>query len=170
MLAVHPKPIQILDANRLDAGRPARPGGVGQDVAAFSTADRRLSISELRQANEILRKASAYFSMAELDRRSMIAFIDNHRAVYGVEPICKVLPIAPSTYHAHQAQRVDPGKASARARRDFAGGTAPRGIRGEFRLYGVRKIWRQLGREGTAVARCTVARLHDARQSAGVPG
>jgi putative transposase len=48
----------------------------------------------------------------------MIAFIDDHRALYGVEPICKVLPIAPSTYHARMAQRVDPDKASVRARRD----------------------------------------------------
>ena len=65
---------------------------------------------ELRQANEILRKASAYFAQAELDRRfeAMIAFIDDHRGAHGVEPICKVLPIAPSTYHAHVAQRADP--------------------------------------------------------------
>jgi len=48
----------------------------------------------------------------------MIAFIDDHREVYGVEPICKVLPIAPSTYHAHIAQRIDPSKRSARAQRD----------------------------------------------------
>jgi hypothetical protein len=48
----------------------------------------------------------------------MIAFIDDHRGVHGVEPICRVLPIAPSTYHAHQAVRRDPGKASARAQRD----------------------------------------------------
>ena len=48
----------------------------------------------------------------------MIAFIDDHRKAYGVEPICRVLPIAPSTYHAHVAQRIDAGKRSARARRD----------------------------------------------------
>ena len=48
----------------------------------------------------------------------MIAFIDDHREAYGVEPICKVLPIAPSTYHAHIAQRIDPSKRSARAQRD----------------------------------------------------
>ena len=50
----------------------------------------------------------------------MIAFIDDHRALYGVEPICKVLPIAPSTYHAHAARRADPGRLSARAKRDAA--------------------------------------------------
>ena len=50
----------------------------------------------------------------------MIAFIDDHREVHGVEPICKVLPIAPSTYHDHAAKRADPGKLSARARQDMA--------------------------------------------------
>jgi hypothetical protein len=77
---------------------------------------------ELRQANEILRKASAYFARAELDRRTqaMIAFIDDHRGTYGVEPICRVLPIAPSTYHAHAAGRADPTRLSVRARRDVA--------------------------------------------------
>ena len=48
----------------------------------------------------------------------MIAFIDDHRAVHGIEPICKVLPIAPSIFHAHAAKRADPSKLSARARRD----------------------------------------------------
>jgi putative transposase len=90
----------------------------------------------------------------------MIAFINDHRATYGVEPICKVLPIAPSTYHAHAARRVDPGKASARARRDAVLRARIRQVfAANFAVYGVRKIWRQLGREGTAVARCTVARL-----------
>src|SRR5215204_2777300 len=92
--------------------------------------------------------------------QAMIAFIDAHRAVYGVEPICRVLPIAPSTYHAHAARRADPKRLPARAQRDAA-------LRGEIRrvyeenfcVYGVRKVWRQLGREGIAVARCTVARL-----------
>lgn len=50
----------------------------------------------------------------------MIAFIDDHREAYGVEPICKVLPIAPSTYHEQLAQRRDPGRMRARARRDQA--------------------------------------------------
>jgi putative transposase len=90
----------------------------------------------------------------------MIAFIDDHRDAYGVEPICKVLPIAPSTYHAHAARRVDPTKASARARRDAALQVQIRRVfEANFGVYSVRKIWRQLGREGIAVARCTVARL-----------
>jgi beta-phosphoglucomutase-like phosphatase (HAD superfamily) len=90
----------------------------------------------------------------------MITFIDEHRGVYGVEPICKVLPIAPSTYHAHAARRVDPGKLSRRAKRDeILKAQIRRVFEENFRVYGVRKLWRQLGREGVAVARCTVARL-----------
>ena len=90
----------------------------------------------------------------------MIAFIDEHRAIHGVEPICRVLPIAPSTYHAHVARRADPGKLPARAQRDITLRTEIRRVYEEnFRVYGVRKVWRQLLREGIAVARCTVARL-----------
>jgi putative transposase len=90
----------------------------------------------------------------------MIAFIDDHRAAYGVEPICRVLPIAPSTYHAHVAKRADPTRLSARARRDDALMLEVRRVFEEnFGVYGVRKVWRQLKREGHDVARCTVARL-----------
>ena len=90
----------------------------------------------------------------------MIAFIDDHREAYGVEPICRVLPIAPSTYHAHAARRADPGKLPARVRSDAALMVEIRRVFEEnFHVYGVRKVWRQLGREGIAVARCTVARL-----------
>jgi len=90
----------------------------------------------------------------------MIAFIDDHRGVYGVEPICRVLPIAPSTYHAHAARRADPGRRPARARSDAVLMVEIRRVFEEnFRVYGVRKVWRQLGREGIAVARCTVSRL-----------
>ena len=90
----------------------------------------------------------------------MIAFIDDHRKAYGVEPICKVLPIAPSTYHAYAARRADPGKLPARARSDAALMVEIRRVFEEnFHVYGVRKVWRQLGREGIAAARCTVARL-----------
>jgi len=90
----------------------------------------------------------------------MIAFIDEHCACHGVEPICRVLPIAPSTYHAHAARRADPGKLPARAQRDITLRTEIRRVYEEnFRVYGVRKIWRQLLREGTVVARCSVARL-----------
>jgi len=69
----------------------------------------------------------------------MIGFIDDHRDVHGVEPICRVLPIAPSTYHAHVARRADPSKASARTRRDTVlRGTIQRVFDENFRVYGVR--------------------------------
>jgi len=90
----------------------------------------------------------------------MKAFIDDHRAAYGVEPICRVLPIAPSTYRAHAACLADPSRASARAKRDAILRSEIRRVWEEnFRVYGVRKVWRQLHREGIDVARCTVARL-----------
>ncbi len=90
----------------------------------------------------------------------MIAFIDAHRAVHGVEPICKVLPIAPSTYYAHAARTIDPAKAPARSRSDAELSLAIRRVWNEnFQVYGVRKVWRQVRWEGIDVARCTVARL-----------
>jgi len=99
----------------------------------------------------------------------MIAFIDDQRHVHGVEPICKVLPIAPSTYHAHDAQRRDPLRLSARARRDLALRVEVRRVfDANYCVYGVRKVWRQLQREGFDVARCTVARLMRAMGLVGV--
>jgi transposase InsO family protein len=90
----------------------------------------------------------------------MIAFIDDHRGTYGVEPMCKVLPIAPSTYHTHAAKRRDPAKLSAQARRDMAlKPEITRVFAENFEVYGARKVWRQLVREGFGVARCTVERL-----------
>jgi transposase InsO family protein len=90
----------------------------------------------------------------------MIAFIDDHREAHGVEPICKVLPIAPSTYHDHLARRADPENLSSRAKRDLALKPVVERVFAEnFEVYGARKIWRQMLREGFAVARCTVERL-----------
>lgn len=90
----------------------------------------------------------------------MIAFIDDHREVYGVEPICRVLPIAPSTYHAHVARRADPARASPRIQQDLLLMERIRRVHAaNFEVYGARKVWRQLGREGITVARCTVERL-----------
>jgi len=87
-------------------------------------------------------------------------FVDEHRDQYGVEPICKVLPIAPSSYRAHAACLADPSKRSARARRDAELRPEIQRVWDEnFEVYGVRKVWRQLNREGTEVAKCTVARL-----------
>jgi transposase InsO family protein len=90
----------------------------------------------------------------------MIAFIDDHREAYGIEPICKILPIAPSTYHEHAARRADPTKRSARAKRDEALKAEIRRVfAANFEVYGADKVWRQLRREGFDVARCTVERL-----------
>jgi putative transposase len=90
----------------------------------------------------------------------MIAFIDAHRDAYGVEPICRVLPIAPSTWHEHAARRADPSRLPARAKRDEVLKEEVRRVFDEnFGVYGVRKVWRQMKREGFDIARCTVARL-----------
>jgi putative transposase len=90
----------------------------------------------------------------------MKAFIDAHRDIYGVEPICKVLPIAPSTYYAHAARQADLRRRSARAQRDeMLSHEIERVWNENFRVYGVRKVWRQLRREDFEVARCTVQRL-----------
>ena len=90
----------------------------------------------------------------------MIAFIDDHRAVHGIEPICRLLRIAPSTYHAHKLRQRHPQRRSARSQRDAALLPEVERVWNEnFRVYGVRKVWRQLRREGFAVARCTVERL-----------
>jgi transposase InsO family protein len=90
----------------------------------------------------------------------MIAFIDAHRGTYGVEPIARLLPIAPSVYHEHAARGRDPDRAPARQKRDSALCQEIRRVFDEnFGVYGVRKVWRQMLRDGTRVARCTVARL-----------
>jgi transposase InsO family protein len=90
----------------------------------------------------------------------MIAFIDDHREVHGVEPICRVLPIAPSTYYERAAQRHDPSRRSTRAREDDDLKREIARVHADnFEVYGVRKVWRQLIREGFWVARCTVERL-----------
>ena len=90
----------------------------------------------------------------------MISFIDDHRGDHEVEPICKVLQLAPSTYHNHVAKRADPEKLSLRAKRDMAlKPEITRVFEDNFAVYGVRKVWRQLKREKLDVARCTVERL-----------
>jgi len=99
----------------------------------------------------------------------MIAFIDDHRAAHGVEPICRMLPIAPSTYYEHAARLADPSKLPDRAKRDAElCGQIRRVWDTNFQVYGVRKVWRQLRREGTSVARCTVERLMRAMELRGV--
>ena len=99
----------------------------------------------------------------------MIAFIDDHRDKHGVEPICEVLPIAPATYYDHQAKLADSARQSDRSRRDAE--LRPhiqRVFDANWQVYGVRKIWRQLRREGFDVARCTVSRLMKAMGIQGI--
>ncbi len=90
----------------------------------------------------------------------MVSFIDDHRGLYGVEPICKMLPIAPSTYYEMKARQADPARLPARTQRDLMLYPEIQRVWDEnFQVYGVRKIWRQLNREHYDVARCTVRRL-----------
>jgi transposase InsO family protein len=90
----------------------------------------------------------------------MVSFIEAHRAEYGVEPICAQLPIAPSTYYEHRARVADAERLPARAKRDNALMVEIWRVWEEnFRVYGAKKVWRQLRREGFLVARCTVERL-----------
>jgi putative transposase len=98
----------------------------------------------------------------------MVAFIDAHRAAHGVESICTLLPIAPSTYFRHKAQHADPDRRSARARRDDALRVIILRIWNEnHQVYGPRKVWKQMGREGLREARCRVRRLMRAMGIAG---
>ena len=90
----------------------------------------------------------------------MRAFIGQHRERFGVEPICKLLRVAPSAYWRHAARQRDPSLRSARARRDeFLMPHIQRVWQAHFQVYGANKVWRQLQREGIQVARCTVERL-----------
>jgi putative transposase len=97
------------------------------------------------------------------------AFIDGHRARLGVEPICRALQVAPSAYRRHAARRRDPALLPARAVRDASLSPQVQRVYDEdLRVYGADKVWRQLRREGTAVARCTVERLMRLRGLQGV--
>ncbi len=99
----------------------------------------------------------------------MIAFIEGHRVVFGVGPICRVLGIAPSTYYAHKAVECDPDRASARAKRDLSDKDAIKRVHDASRgRYGARKVWHVLRREGQDIARCTVERLMRSLQIQGV--
>jgi len=90
----------------------------------------------------------------------MVAFIDANRDLYGVESICKQLPIAPSLYYEMKAREVDPTRVPARLQRDRKLVAEIRRVYDEnFAVYGARKVWRQLGRDEIQVARCTVERL-----------
>ncbi|MBY3617860.1 IS3 family transposase [Rhizobium bangladeshense] len=113
-----------------DGSRPGLPSEVAEKMKALERENR-----ELRQANEILRKASAYFANGGTRPpiETMISFIDEHRSVFGVEPICKLLPIAPSTYYENVAKRLDVGRLSVRARCTVARLMRSMGLQGIIR-------------------------------------
>lgn len=98
----------------------------------------------------------------------MVTFIDQHREAYGVEPICAELPIAPSSYYECKAREADPERLPARHRRDAGLEIEIRRVWEEnFRVYGVRKVWKQLNREQIRIAKCTTERL---MQKLGIQG
>ncbi|WP_196449104.1 IS3 family transposase [Escherichia coli] len=126
---------------------------------------------ELRRSNDILRQASAYFNEGGVrpPLEKMMPLLDKLREQYGVGPLCSELHIAPSTYYHCQQQRHHPDKRSARAQRDdWLKKEIQRVYDENHKVYGVRKVWRQLLREGIRVARCTVARLMAVMGLAGV--
>ncbi|MFE7762847.1 IS3 family transposase [Streptomyces sp. NPDC057438] len=141
----------------VDSGQ--RPGVTSEEAAEIKRL--RAENAELRRANEILKAASGFLrGRARPALETLVAFIDAHRQVFGVEPICRVLTshglkIATSTYYA--AKNRAP---SARSVRDAELKTQISRVHTDnFSVYGVRKVWRQLHREGIPAARCTVARL-----------
>ncbi|EHK9014568.1 IS3 family transposase, partial [Escherichia coli] len=126
---------------------------------------------ELRRSNDILRQASAYFGEGGVrpPLEKVMPLLDKLRKLYGVGPVCSELHIAPSTYYHCQQQRHHPDKRSARAQRDdWLKKEIQRVYDENHKVYGVRKVWRQLLREGIRVARCTVARLMAVMGLAGV--
>ncbi|EPM9500503.1 IS3 family transposase [Escherichia coli] len=126
---------------------------------------------ELRRSNDILRQASAYFCEGGVrpPLEKMMPLLDKLREQYGVRPVCSELHIAPSTYYHCQQQRHHPDKRSAHAQRDdWLKREIQRVYDENHQVYGVRKVWRQLLREGIRVARCTVARLMAVMGLAGV--
>jgi transposase-like protein len=130
-----------------------RPGLTSDERQQLKTLERENR--ELRRANEILKSPRLLWGGARPPTAEMIAYIDQYKDRYGVEPICRVLPIAPSTY-SHATRR----PASARVVRDTQLKAEIARVHAEhFGVYGARKVWRQLHREGIAVARCTVERL-----------
>ncbi|WP_416543656.1 MULTISPECIES: IS3 family transposase [Phaeobacter] len=145
-----------------------RPGPTSEEKARIKELERENR--ELRQANEILRKASAYFCPggARPPVSQMIAFIEESRDALGVEPICRALQFAPSTYYERRSIALDPDRASARARSDAALSVKiDKAWADNRKLYGARKVWHVLLRDGEDVARCTVERL---MRSLGIKG
>ena len=130
------------------SGRPsAIPGLRGGLTTAERQRTKELEreVRELKRINEILRKASAYFAQAGArpPTEVMVQFIDDHRDAYGVESICTVVPIAPSTYFWHKARHADPTRRSARVQRDDEWRREIQRVWDDNQqVYGPRKVWR----------------------------
>ncbi|MEW5836512.1 MAG: IS3 family transposase [Pseudomonadota bacterium] len=153
--------------HEIDTG--AREGVTTADAHRMKELERENK--ELRRANEILKLASAFFCPGGARPQAQVLrdFVDAHRATFGVEPICKVLQIAPSGYRRHVAQVREPHRRCARAKRDaLLLPEIERVWQSNLQVYGADKVWKQLGREGMAVARCTVERLMRRRGLRGV--
>ena len=137
-----------------EADGGARPGPSRAERSRIAELERENK--ELRRANEILKTAAAFFG-AELDRRSqeVVRYVDAHRDRFGVEPICRVLQVAPSSYYA--AKRRQP--CQRQVRDEALKVEIGRVHAANYGVYGARKVWRQLHRDGVPVARCTVERL-----------
>jgi putative transposase len=146
---------QWLGKAERDGGR--KPGLTTDAVARLKGAGAREPRASTSQRNPAQSQRLFHTGGARPPIQAMIAFVKDHRQVYGVEPICKVLPIAPSTFHAHVAKRADLAKLSARTRQHIA--LTPeiaRVFAENFEAYGVRKVSRQMMRERFDVAHCTV--------------
>ncbi|WP_156782661.1 IS3 family transposase [Acidihalobacter yilgarnensis] len=142
----------------IDAG--SRAGTTTAEAQHIKELERE--IKELRRANDILRTASAFFgpSGARPQAEVLNAYIDEHRDAYGVEPICRVLQVAPSAYRRHAARQRNPELRSARAKRDeWLMPHIERVWQANMQVYGAEKVWKQMNREDIVVARCTVERL-----------
>ncbi|MGN5538183.1 IS3 family transposase [Alcaligenes sp. Lyrl_28] len=154
-------PATLLDwvkRNEIDSG--IRDGITSSERERMKALERE--VKELRRANEILKSASTFFAPGGARPRTeeINTYIDQHRDVYGVEPICRVLQVAPSAYRCHAARQRRPELRSVRSQRDEGLMAEIRRVwQANMQVYGVRKVWHQLQREGIAVARCTVERL-----------
>ncbi|MEU9212768.1 IS3 family transposase [Streptomyces sp. NPDC048415] len=146
--------------HEIDAG--TRPGTTTEESAQLKALKKENA--ELKRANEILKAAAKFLrGRARPATHTLVAFIDEHRDRFGgVEPICRTLTehdckIAPSTYYAHHRRRSTP---SARTVRDVElKEQISEVFEANYHVYGARKIWRELNRQGRRVARCTVERL-----------
>src|SRR5689334_20761183 len=136
---------QVGSARRTRAWHACRPDGHGADPdQGLGTGSPRAAPSQRDPAQGVSLFCDGG---ARPPLQAMIAFIEDHRPVYGVEPICRVLPIAPSTYYEHAARRRNPARLPPRARREEVLRTEIRRVWEEnFQVYGVRKVWRQLCR------------------------